>query len=70
MKRLLLITLLVLSHGSVYAEWVRVIEPDEGMTAYADPDTIRRKGELVQMGVLFDYKTIQTNAGKSFLSMR
>ncbi len=70
MTRLFLITLLVLSHGPVYAEWMRVIEIDEGMTAYVDPDTNRRKGELVQMWVLFDYKTVQTNAGKSFLSMR
>ncbi len=70
MTRLLLITLLVLSHGTVYAEWMRVIEIDEGMTAYVDPDTIRRKGELVQMWVLFDHKTVQTVAGKSYLSSR
>ena len=71
MKRLLLITLLVLSHGPAYAEWLLVGKGVEsGMTTYADPDTIRRKGELVQMWVLFDYKTVQTNAGKSFLSMR
>ncbi len=73
MKRLmLLIILLMLSYGPVYAEWVEVKNnylPGK-QTVYVDPDTIRRKGELVQMWVLFDYKIVQTNAGKSFLSMR
>ncbi len=70
MTRLLLITLLVLSHGTVYAEWMRVIEIDEGLTAYVDPDTIRRKGELVKMWTLFDYKTVRTVAATSYLSSR
>ncbi len=34
MKRLLLIALLVLSHGTVYAEWMRVSETVEGMSAF------------------------------------
>ena len=29
------------------------------MTVYADPDTIRRKGELVNMWSLYDFKTEQ-----------
>jgi hypothetical protein len=71
MKRLLLITLLVLSSGPVYAEWVLVSGDDEaGLTVYVDPDTIRRKGNLVKMWQLYDYKTVQAVAGDSFLSIQ
>jgi hypothetical protein len=67
---LALITLLVLSSGPAYAEWVAVSVNDEtGVTAYFDPHTIRRKGELVKMWVLYDYKTVQTMI-ISFLSIR
>ncbi len=63
MKRLLLITLLVLSHGPVYAEWAWVARNMHGMSAYADPDTIRRKGELVKMWQLIDFKWMQGDVG-------
>ena len=57
-----LITLLVLSSGSVYAEWVAV-EKDyllPGLqTVYVDPETIRREGSLVTMWQLIDFKTMQ-----------
>ena len=57
-----LITLLVLSSGSVYAEWVAV-EKDyllPGLqTVYVDPETIRREGSLVTMWQLTDFKTMQ-----------
>ena len=69
----LLITLLVLSSGSVHAEWVAVEKNNELagiMTVYVDPDTIRRKGNLVTMWQLYDYKTIQTVAGDSLLSIK
>ena len=59
MKQLLLITLLVLSHGPVYAEWVSV-EKDylvPGLqTVYVDPATIRREGNLVTRSQLPDIK--------------
>jgi hypothetical protein len=71
MKRLLLITLLVLNSGPVYAEWVLTSGNDDaGLTVYVDPDTIRRKGNLVTMWQLYDYKTIQTVAGDSLLSIK
>ena len=69
----LLITLLVLSSGSVHAEWVAVEKNNELagiMTVYVDPDTIRRKGNLVTMWQLYDYKAIQTVAGDSLLSIK
>jgi len=71
MKRLILITLLVLNSGPVYAEWVLTSGNDDaGLTVYVDPDTIRRKGNLVKMWQLYDYKTIQTVAGDSLLSIK
>ena len=69
----LLITLLVLSSGSVHAEWVAVEKNNELagiMTVYVDPDTIRRKGNLVTMWQLYDFKAIQTVAGDSLLSIK
>ena len=70
MTRLLLITLLVLSSGPADAEWVRFGTTDDGMTAYADPDTIRRKGELVKMWSLFDFQIMQYVEGIPSLSKK
>ena len=70
LTRLLLITLLVLSGGPAYGEWVAIGSTDDGMTAYADPDTIRRKDETVTMWILFDFKTTQTVAGHLMLSIK
>ena len=67
----LLITLLVLSSGPAYAEWELSSGDDEaGLTVYVDRDTIRRKGNLVKMWQLYDYKTVQTVAGDSLLSIQ
>jgi len=63
-----LITLLLLSVGPVYGEWVSLGEDQEGMTTYIDPATIRRKGNLVKMWILFDFRTTQTVLGTSYLS--
>jgi hypothetical protein len=70
MKRLLLITLLVLSSGPAYAEWMSLGASDSGTTVYADTATIRRDGDLVKMSVLFDFKTLQTKADVSYLSAK
>ena len=72
MTRLLLITLLLLSSGPAYAEWVSVSSSEDldGYAAYLDPDTIRRKGHLVKVWGLYDFKTIQTVAGNSHLSVK
>ena len=70
LTRLLLITFLVLSGGPAYGEWVAIGSTDDGMTAYADPDTIRRKEETVKMWILFDFKTTQTVAGHLMLSIK
>ena len=62
-------TLLVLNSAPAYAEWVEVGITDEA-TVYADPDTLRRKGDLVKMWYLHDFKTTQTVLKKSYLSSR
>ena len=70
MTRLLLITLLVLSSGPAYAEWVLVTASEDGTNIYVDLATIRRKGDLVRMWELIDYKTTQTSSYESFLSTK
>ena len=70
MKRLLLTTLLLLSSGPAYAEWVEIAATDYGMTVYVDPDTIRHEGNLVKMWELFDHKTTQTIGVGLFMSLK
>jgi hypothetical protein len=65
----LLIALLVLSSRPAYAEWMAVGTTDEA-TVYADPATIQRKGAVVKMWHLHDFKTTQTVLKKSSLSSR
>lgn len=65
----LFIALLVLSSRPACAEWVEVGTTDEA-TVYADPDTIQRKGDVVKMWHLHDFKTAQTVLKKSYLSSR
>lgn len=67
----LLITLLVLSSGPAYAEWVPLEKNNqlaEIGTVYVDPDTIRRKGNLVKMWQLNDFKTMQGGRSPSRFS--
>ena len=71
MKRLLLFALLVLSSGPAYAEWVAVGGNEEaGVTVYADPGAIRRKGNLVKVWHLNDFQTLQIVMGNSYLSIK
>jgi len=70
-----LITLLILSSGPAYGEWVAV-EKDyllPGLrTVYVDPDTIRREGNLVTIWQLIDFKWMQGNLKRAhrFLSTK
>ena len=67
-----LMTLLVISSGSAYAEWVAVIssESSGGYTVYVDPSTIRHEEDGVEMWELYDHKTRGTKDGYSFLSFK
>ncbi len=70
MKRLLLITLLVLSRGPAYAEWMAVEKtylPSGKQTVCVDRDTIRREGNLVTLWQLIDFKWMQGNVGMGCL---
>jgi hypothetical protein len=67
----LLLAFPVLSGGPAYAEWVLTSGDDEvGLKVYVDPESIRRKGNLAKMWQLYDYKTVQTVAGDSLLSIK
>lgn len=67
----LLLSLLVLSIEPAFAEWILTSGDDEvGLKVYVDQESIRRKGNLAKMWQLFDYKTVQTVAGDSFLSIK
>jgi hypothetical protein len=65
-------TLLILSSGPAYAEWVSIGSTDSagGYTVYVDSDTIRRKGNLVRMWSLNDFKTVQQLTTGSILSFK
>ena len=70
----LLISLLVLSVGPVYAEWVSVGGKVEAglteYTVYVEPDTIRRNGEVVKLWALMDFYTMQTEPSPPYLSVQ
>jgi hypothetical protein len=70
MTRLLLITLLMLSSGPAFADWMSLGESDSGTSVYADLATMRPEAGLVKMWVLFDFKTIRTKEGVSYLSAK
>jgi hypothetical protein len=70
MTRLFLFILLFLSGGPAFADWISLGESDSGTTVYADPTTMRREGDLVKMEVLFDFKTVRTKEGVSYLSAK
>jgi len=66
MKKLLLTLILAVMSSSAIAEWVEVAkggEEIETITAYADPDTIRKTGNRVKMWVLVDYKKDEEESG-------
>ena len=66
-----LVTLLVLSSGPANAAWELVSGDDAAkLTVYVDRDTIQRKGNLAKMWQLYDYKSVQTVAGDSLLSIQ
>ena len=69
MKRLFMVILLLLCSGPAYSEWISLFATEEG-TVYVDRDTLRRKGELVKMWYLFDFKVARTVSGDSNLSSK
>ena len=68
----IMIPLLFLSSGTAYAEWVEVVTSDDhgGYTTYIDPDTLRRKGNLVKIWILYDFKAAQDERFHSYISVK
>lgn len=72
MQRAVLAIVLVGASASAGAElWVKVGE-NEKFTAYADPATMRRDGNMVKIWTMFDYRTAAQpgDAGRKFLSIK
>ena len=67
MKKILVLLLLMVS-TTVFAEWTEVGQSANGMTAYADFGTIKRKGNKVKMWRLYDFKTVQKLENDRYLS--
>jgi len=67
---LLLLTVLMLGVGPVYAEWVQVPDPlGTGTATYLDAGMIPHKGDMRKVWTLTDFKTVQKVAGNSFMSI-
>lgn len=71
MRKAILMVLLAVVSSSAVAEWIGAgSNSDETVTAYADPATIRKAGDVVTMWVLFDYKRAQAGDGKEYRSAK
>lgn len=57
-NKITLVLLLAAASCGVRAEW-EVAGDSEILTAYANPDTIRKNGAMAQMWTLADFKTVQ-----------
>ena len=66
MKKLVVLLLLMIS-TNVFAEWTEVRE-SEVETDYTDFESIVKEGNKVKMWNLYDYKTIKSGGGVSYLS--
>ena len=64
----LLLTLLSLSSGPAYAEWVALGESDSGTTVYVDRDTRLPKEKLMKMWILYNFTRARTVGGESYFS--
>ena len=64
----LLVTLLLLSSGRVYAEWVSVGKTERGVTVYVDAGTIPPKDDLRKVWYLLDFETKRIASGTAYLS--
>ena len=69
-----LITLLLLTVGPLYAEWVevggKVKEGRTVYTVYVDSDTIHRSENVVTLWVLMDFKTTQIQPKPPHMSVK
>ena len=64
MRKILLSILLAAASTSASAAWITIGTMDNG-TAYFDPTTIQRAGNIARMSDLLDYKEAQSGGAKS-----
>ncbi len=66
MRKVILMLLLAVVSSSAMADWVRIGSIDAAnLIIYANPDTIRRTGNIVSMWNLLDFTAIQRSAGST-----
>jgi surface-adhesin protein E len=71
MKRLFLAGIIALISTPVLGEWLEVhVDVEAGQTVYVDLDTIRHKGDLVEMWALYDYKKAQSTGRDPYMSRK
>ena len=71
MTRLIFPVFLVLGSLPAYGAWVEVsVNAEAGETVYIDSESIRRRGDIAEMWVLYDSKTAQPAVGKTYLSRK
>lgn len=70
MIRALIMVLLVALSRNAAAEWIKLGD-STNKTFYADPESIRKVGDMVKMWDLLDYQSVPINyQGKSILSAK
>lgn len=70
MRKAILIMLLAVVSNSAVAEWTKVGEHN-GIATYVDMTTIQKKGNIVKMWNMYDYKVLQDKyTGDAFLSIK
>lgn len=77
MAKFILMTLLAVASGNVFAEkwikpeeWVKLDLVSDYYVVYADPTSIVISGNKVQMRSLIDHKTPLSRSGKTFMSVK
>jgi hypothetical protein len=65
-----LLLLLWIASGPAYAGWVSLGDTESGTRVYVDRSTLFSKGNLVTMWILYDFRSMRTAAGKSYLSAK
>ena len=63
--KVVLMLLLAVVSSSAMAEWVVVVTTMQ-YTYHADPDTIRKKGNIVKMWVMNDFNLVQETEGYKY----
>ena len=64
-----LVMLLAFVSGSAGAEWFE-FGRNENFTGYIDSASVSRAGNLVRVSTLIDYRAVNTNAGKKYVSVK